>query len=129
MNRPPVRLEAVSNAGRLRSDARGLEMSVADVASLLDRLALAAPSEAARQAFQRASRALRQAQPGSPRRFSERDRRDLLEADQLLAAGKAGTFHRACMMVASKYDGDERKIRSIAERMERRRRAMKIVST
>ena len=99
--------------------------SIPELALLLERLAAAAANHAVREVYLRALRVLHQAQPGRPRRFVERNRRDLCEAEMLFQSGKARSFHHACAIVASKYDGDERKIKSIIERLRLLRRAVK----
>jgi hypothetical protein len=107
----------------------GEACSVDAVAEMLERLATVANDPATRAAFERAQRALRWQPAGRPARFEARDRRDLVEVNALLVAGKAATFNEAALLVAGKYSGDARQVRSIAERLRRRHASKKNRST
>ena len=95
----------------------------ADIAEYIERLAAGAADDAERAAYLRAARAMSQHQAGRP---PEDDSGDLEEAAALRAAGKARSVWRSFVLVARKYSGDPREIRSRAERL---RRKHKIVST
>lgn len=97
----------------------GDDDAVTAVAAELDRLAECSANRAAKAAFRRASRALFQQHPG---RRPKNDRRLLDEVDALLAAGLARSEHDALQRVAATIATDHRSLRSIVERLRRRRR-------
>ncbi|BBC00201.1 hypothetical protein BE61_56570 [Bradyrhizobium elkanii USDA 61] len=101
------------------TDAQSFEPTVPAVAAELERLADCSPDPAAKAAFLRASRALFQQHPG---RRPKNDRRLLDEVENLLAAGLARSEHDALQRVAATIATDHRSLRSIVERLRRRRR-------
>lgn len=107
----------------------GRDRSPVAVAAVLDRLAFEANDMATRAAFQRAARAIFQQSAGRPPSFAERDRKDLVEVVALIAENKVKNFNAGARLVAQKYGGDRRKIRSVVERLRRKREREKKSST
>lgn len=90
-------------------------LKVADLCDALEVLAL----ESGNPAFSRAARALYQQDGGRP---SIDDRMAIAEARELLSTGKAKSVAQALAMVAKARSpaGDERAVRSMAERLRRK---------
>lgn len=101
-------------------------LSPDDIGELLDRLAIETGNPIWRAQFHRMLRARFQQSPGRPQID---DRWKLADARALLESGAARSFHGACIRIARQFSGEERRVKSIAERLRRKHAREKKHST